>query len=86
MVQGLSKQQQDYFSQLSPFRHVHNIKLCFSWREKHCFMLIVTIKKGKALQCENEFAHKHTLKIEVLNYTLLHKLTMYRAAFITMIY
>lgn len=53
MVQELSKKQQDYFSQLSPFKHLQNIKLRFSWREKYCFMLILTIKKGKALQCEN---------------------------------
>lgn len=63
MVQELSEEQQNNFSQLSLFRHVRNIKLYFSWREKRCFMLIVTIKKEEALQRENEFTHKHTLKI-----------------------
>lgn len=44
-VQEISKQQQDYFSQLSFFRHVLNIKLCL--REEHCFVLIVTLKQRK---------------------------------------
>lgn len=46
-AQEISKQQQDYFSQLSIFGHGLNIKLCFSLREKHCFVLIVNINQIK---------------------------------------